>query len=68
MPSISDDRHAKLKATHGGSPVSLSMNDMERKRLLTKLGLSEPQKLSLDDLYFKAGEKPFPTPGYFVVT
>ena len=39
-------------------PASSSLADMERLRLLAKLGLSEPVKLSMADLYFLAGEKP----------
>lgn len=32
--------------------------DRERQRLLAALTLTEPQNLSLQDLYFKTGERP----------
>lgn len=35
-----------------------TISDRERKRLLAQLALTEPQKLTLQDLYKLAGERP----------
>lgn len=35
-----------------------TISDMERQRLLVALGLTEPQKLTIQDLYYRAGERP----------
>lgn len=59
--SISDTRYRELLAA-GFGPGSL--NDMERRRLLAKLGLPASANLSLSDLYRAAGEIRWPYSGF----
>jgi len=47
-----------MAALVGAGYTTGSINDRERQRLLTALALTEPQRLSLQDLYKLAGEKP----------
>lgn len=54
MPSKSDI----MKAAHVGAGYKGSIADGERQRLLAAAGLSEPQRLSLNDLYIRNGERP----------
>lgn len=47
-----------MAALTGAGYTTGSIQDRERKRLLAVLVLTEPQRLSLQDLYKLAGERP----------
>lgn len=56
--SKNDDLFTSLAPSYSSPPAFSSIADMERRRLLAALALSEPQKLSLYDLYKMNGERP----------
>jgi hypothetical protein len=56
--SFNDALFASISGGRYNPPRCTTLADMERKRLLSVLALSEPQRLSLYDLYSRAGERP----------
>ena len=56
MATKNDNIYTSLAAQAGTIPLTIA--DRERKRLLAQFALTEPQKLTMADLYKLAGERP----------